>query len=107
MDDEWLIFGKTEAINPHDIMSLDTSRKWLLTIQDEMDRSSNKPIHRITTHGFRHTHASLLVEMGASLKDIQYRLGHTDIQTTMNVYSHVSKSAKEKLANKFNKFIDF
>lgn len=45
--------------------------------------------------------------MGASLKDIQYRLGHTDIQTTMNVYSHVSKSAKEKLANKFNEFIDF
>lgn len=107
LSDEWLIFGKSEAINPHDIMSLDTSRKWLLTIQDEMDKTLEKPIHRITTHGFRHTHASLLVEMGASLKDIQYRLGHTDIQTTMNVYSHVSKSAKEKLANKFNEFIDF
>lgn len=105
--DEWLIFGSEQAIKPHDIMSLDTSRKWLLTIQDEIDKELDEPLHRITTHGFRHTHASLLVEMGASLKDIQYRLGHSDIQTTMNVYAHVSKSAKEKLANDFNAFIDF
>lgn len=103
--DDWLIFGKSDATKPHDLMSLDTSRKWLISIQEEMDKDSR--IHRITTHGFRHTHASLLVEMGASLKDIQYRLGHTDIQTTMNVYSHVSKLAKEKLANKFNSYIDF
>lgn len=105
--DEWLIFGSEQAIKPYDIMSLDTSRKWLLTIQDEIDKELDKPLHRITTHGFRHTHASLLVEMGASLKDIQYRLGHSDIQTTMNIYAHVSKSAKEKLANDFNAFIDF
>ena len=105
--DEWLIFGNDKATKSHDIMSLDTSRKWLLTIQDRMDKDSKKRIHRITTHGFRHTHASLLVEMGASLKDIQYRLGHSDIQTTMNIYAHVSKSAKEKLANDFNTFIDF
>lgn len=105
--DDWLIFGNANSDKSHDIMSLDTSRKWLLSIQDEIDKDLDEPLHRITTHGFRHTHASLLVEMGASLKDIQYRLGHSDIQTTMNVYAHVSKSAKEKLANDFNAFIDF
>ena len=36
--DEWLIFGSEQAIKPYDIMSLDTSRKWLLTIQDEIDK---------------------------------------------------------------------
>ena len=61
----------------------------------------------ITTHGFRHTHASLLFEAGATIKDVQVRLGHSDIQTTMDVYTHVSKAAKEKLAEKFNSFIDF
>lgn len=89
------------------IMSMDTPRKWLLAVQDEMDKESEKKLKRITTHGFRHTHASLLIEMGATLKDIQYRLGHEDIGTTMNVYAHISKASKEKLANDFDKFLDF
>lgn len=105
--DEWLIFGHSSAKKPHDIMSLDTSRKWLMSIQDKMDKKQKKKLPRITVHGFRHTQASLLIEMGASLKEVQFRLGHEDIQTTMNTYAHVSKLAKEQLADKFNKFIDF
>lgn len=62
---------------------------------------------RISTHGFRHTHASLLFESGATLKDVQYRLGHSDIQTTMDIYTHVTKQAKEQLAERFNEYIDF
>lgn len=104
---DYLIFGHENAVEPLDIMSMDTPRKWLLDVQDEMDRTSEKKLKRITTHGFRHTHASLLIEMGASLKDIQYRLGHEDIGTTMNVYAHISKASKEKLANEFDNFIDF
>lgn len=107
LSDDYLIFGQENASQPFDIMSMDTPRKWLLDVQDEMDRASEKKLKRITTHGFRHTHASLLVEMGATLKDIQYRLGHSDISTTMDVYAHVSKASKEKLANDFNNFIDF
>lgn len=105
--DDWLIFGNATAKNPHDIMSLDTSRKWLLDIQDKMDKKEKKQLPRITVHGFRHTQASLLIEMGASLKEVQFRLGHEDIQTTMNTYAHVSKLAKEQLADKFNNFVDF
>ena len=105
--DDWLIFGNATATNPHDIMSLDTSRKWLLDVQDKMDKKEKKQLPRITVHGFRHTQASLLIEMGASLKEVQFRLGHEDIQTTMNTYAHVSKLAKEQLADKFNNFVDF
>lgn len=105
--EDWLIFGNAAAQNPHDIMSLDTSRKWLLDIQDKMDKKEKKQLPRITVHGFRHTQASLLIEMGASLKEVQFRLGHEDIQTTMNTYAHVSKLAKEQLADKFNNFVDF
>ena len=61
----------------------------------------------ITPHHFRHTHASLLFESGATLKDVQYRFGHSDIQTTMDIYTHVTKQAKEQLAERFNEYIDF
>ncbi|WP_438495955.1 tyrosine-type recombinase/integrase [Paenibacillus sp. IHBB 3054] len=63
-------------------------------------------LHSITVHGLRHTHASLLFEAGASIKKVQERLGHSDIKMTMNIYTHVTKSAKEKTANRFEKFME-
>lgn len=56
---------------------------------------------RITPHGLRHTHCSLLFEAGLPLQEVQDRLGHEDVQTTMNVYTHVSKKKKEKNAQTF------
>ena len=57
-------------------------------------------------HGLRHTHSSILFSMGASIKDVQARLGHTDNQTTMNIYAHVKKEEKKDTANKFAKFLE-
>ncbi|WP_142244741.1 tyrosine-type recombinase/integrase [Peribacillus simplex] len=51
---------------------------------------------------FRHTHTSLLIEAGAGVKEIQERLGHSDINTTMNIYSHMTKNIKEKTSHKFS-----
>ncbi|MED2940700.1 tyrosine-type recombinase/integrase [Cytobacillus horneckiae] len=63
-------------------------------------------LHRITIHGLRHTHASMLFEAGASIKEVQARLGHKDIQTTMNVYTHVTKTMSQKTAENFLKFME-
>ncbi|WP_075218731.1 tyrosine-type recombinase/integrase, partial [Bacillus licheniformis] len=63
-------------------------------------------LHRITIHGFRHSHASILFEAGASIKEVQARLGHKEIQTTMNIYTHVTKTAKEKTAETFKKYME-
>jgi len=63
-------------------------------------------LHPITVHGLRHTHASILFEAGASIKEVQARLGHRDINTTMDVYTHVMDQAMEKTADVFSKFME-
>lgn len=39
-------------------------------------------------HSLRHTHATTLIENGADIKDVQLRLGHDNIQTTLQTYVH-------------------
>jgi integrase len=63
-------------------------------------------LHPITVHGLRHTHASLLFEAGASIKEVQERLGHSDIKMTMDIYTHVTKTVKEQTASRFEKFME-
>lgn len=41
-------------------------------------------------HSFRHTHATFLIEQGVNFKIVQYRLGHSNFSTTMDIYSHVT-----------------
>ncbi len=48
-------------------------------------------------HDLRHTCASLLIAEGAHAKEIQIRLGHASITTTMNVYGHLLPSLDERL----------
>lgn len=64
-------------------------------------------IERISVHGLRHTHASLLFEAGASIKEVQHRLGHANIKMTMDVYTHVTRQSRDDFAEKFANFIDF
>ena len=42
----------------------------------------------ISWHSFRHTHATLLGEVGESLRTAQAILGHSDLETTLHVYTH-------------------
>lgn len=65
------------------------------------------PQKKITLHGFRHTHASLLFEAGATIKEVQTRLGHSSSKTTLNIYTHVTQSKKQEVAQKFSNYIDF
>ena len=62
---------------------------------------------KIVVHNLRNTHCSLLFEAGASIQAVKERLGHSDIQTTMNIYSAVTKGEKEKTADLFAKHVGF
>lgn len=58
-------------------------------------------IRFISPHGFRHTHASILYDIGEQPKDIQERLGHSTVRTTMDMYTHLSDKRKRESVNHF------
>ena len=57
---------------------------------------------KLSTHMFRHTHVALLVEAGVPIKVISERLGHSKIDTTLNIYTHVTENMKLDLRTKLN-----
>jgi integrase len=58
-----------------------------------------------TPHSLRHTHTSLLAEAGVSLEQIMDRLGHTDDDTTKNIYLHITKPKKKEASQKFGQLM--
>lgn len=92
-----LVFPNTN----NDLMQDSRIRKWTLGVY-----KNHPELKRITIHGLRHTHCSLLFEAGASLSEVQDRLGHTDVRVTMNIYAHVTKQKKEETALKFANFME-
>jgi len=43
---------------------------------------------RISWHSFRHAHGTWIGEVGESVKTVQALLGHSDLETTLNIYMH-------------------
>lgn len=56
-------------------------------------------VNNIGFHGFRHTHASLLLNSGIPYKELQHRLGHSTLSMTMDTYSHLSKENAKKVTS--------
>ncbi len=59
-------------------------------------------IEHIKFHALRHTYATRLFEAGVPPKTAQKLMGHSDIQTTMNIYTHVMKEEKIEAIDKIN-----
>ncbi|HEY4578374.1 MAG TPA: site-specific integrase [Savagea sp.] len=57
---------------------------------------------RITPHALRHTHISLLAEARVPLATIMERVGHTDIETTMRIYTHATERSKKEAAQQLS-----
>lgn len=73
----------------------------MLTITDK----ANIPFLGI--HVTRHTHASLLLDAGADMKEVQDRLRHASISMTMDTYGHLSKETKDKTVEKLVAHLNF
>ena len=62
-------------------------------------------VKKIRVRDIRHSHASLLVEMGFSPLLIAERLGHERVQTTMETYSHLYPNKQIEVANQLDELM--
>ena len=70
-------------------------------LEHEMQRGIKESgVKRIRVHDLRHSHASLLVELGFQPLAIAERLGHEKIETTLNTYSHLYSNKQAELADR-------
>lgn len=74
------------------VMTPNALNHWLI-------RFSDKVGFRVHPHKFRHTHASLLIYNGIDNVTVSKRLGHKQVSTTQNIYSHCFKKADGRCAN--------
>ncbi len=76
-------------------------------LNHEMLRGCKKSgIKKIRVHDLRHSHASLLIEMGCQPLLIADRLGHEKIQTTLNTYSHLYPNKQAEVAQQLENLIN-
>ena len=77
-------------------LSIDGIYSWFSKWQEKNN------IKKIRFHDIRHTHATLLLYKGVDVKTISERLGHADIQTTLDIYADVLKELDINAANKLD-----
>lgn len=58
---------------------------------------------KVSSHMLRHSHISLLTELGIPLKAIMDRVGHEDSKTTLKIYTHTTKNMQNQLVEKLGK----
>ena len=58
----------------------------------------------ITAHQLRHAYATMLFEAGVDLKDAQDLMGHSDINLTRQIYTHIRDERKFETMSKLNAF---
>ena len=75
-----------EAINPN------SATRWLRRFENRHD------LRTVSPHDLRHSSATLAIENGATLKEVQQLLGHADPQTTLQFYTGVSEEQQRKTA---------
>lgn len=68
-------------------------------------RAGIQAVRDITSHHLRHTFATMLYYAGFDPLQMQYLLGHADIKTTLNTYTHIDKSALGK-KNRYSEYRD-
>lgn len=96
-DQERFLFIKETLIEPF-------RNSYVNELLNKMCKKYNLP--RITVHGLRHSCASLLFAAGADIKVVQKLLGHAHIETTFNIYTHVTEEQVEKTTDLLIDFLN-
>ena len=95
MSKDQLVFSN----NHNKLLNPQAVRYWC----DQIVKVGDLP--KITLHGFRHTHATLLFSAGANVKEVQSRLGHSNVSTTLNIYTHLTRKGQKDTIQKLVRFL--
>ena len=93
------LWAKTDRLfvqNGGNDMSNMTISSWLKEFQIKNN------LKRVTSHGLRHTNITMLISNNVDIKTVSARAGHSDIQTTLNIYTHYFKQADKEASNKID-----
>lgn len=66
---------------------------------------ADQKLKPITPHGLRHTHASLLFSAGVEPKNISDRLGHSTVQITLDLYTHITEEQRSDTVEKLLEYM--
>lgn len=86
-----------------ELMQQQRLNKELKRIEKECD------LTEVTFHGLRHTHATILNAQGIDIAQISKQLGHSNISTTMNIYTHVfggQLQSTKQIASQMDTFLE-
>ena len=59
----------------------------------------------VPLHDLRHTHATIMIKQGEHVKMVSERLGHANVQTTLELYTHVLPGMQEEAAERFSSWV--
>lgn len=83
-------------LNEKDFL-FDTNRSTLSRrLHDGCEKSGVK---KIRIHDIRHSHITYLIDKGHDVKNVSVRVGHKNVETTLNVYTHCTNKIQKKMSN--------
>lgn len=94
--------------NEYNVVCLTTSNKYLSInnfIQSYKRFIKRCNLRYIRPHSLRHAHATLLLASGTDIKTVSERLGHSSIEITMDVYTHVLKELDKKASDNISNLL--
>lgn len=62
-------------------------------------------LKNVTLHGIRHTNITMQITNGVDIKIVAARVGHNDIETTLNIYSHYTAESGRKASELIDSII--
>lgn len=86
-----LFYSKNKSYLNHS--NIDARLKAICNLINER---SGEHIKSISAHTFRHTFATRCFELNVNIKTVQYLLGHSSAETTMDIYTHISTEQAKK-----------
>ena len=100
-DDIQHYIGRIGGIEPSDRIFYFTKS----ALEKEIKRVADKAgLPQIRVHDLRHSHASMLIDMGFDILEISERLGHESVKTTLDTYSHLYPDKDKQLAERLNAY---